>query len=73
MSTTEKQDEDFLKEVIGTSTLELSIEWIKDNLEVQDVFDDKEIIGYVSNMKPDDVFNISDLEEWAESNGFTKD
>jgi hypothetical protein len=26
-----------------------------------------------NNMNPDDVFSIKDLENWAESNGYTKE
>jgi len=40
---TASQDREFLNEVIGTSLLENAIEWIKDNLEPEDVFDEKDL------------------------------
>lgn len=41
--------------VEGTTLLDAAIEWVKDN------------------MKPDDVFDNTDLSTWAEDNGFVKE
>lgn len=38
---TVKQDADFIKEVIPTSLLELALDWIANNMEPEDVFDDE--------------------------------
>ena len=54
MSTSARQDREFLDHVVGSTALESAIEWIS------------------SNMNPDEVFKESILEEWAESNGWTK-
>lgn len=53
--TTDRQDKEFISNVISKTLLEDAIEWIK------------------SNMTPEDVFNASELSDWAESNGFVKD
>jgi hypothetical protein len=38
------------------------------------VFDDSEIISYVKGgFDPDDVFSESELEDWAEANGYVTD
>lgn len=37
---TVKQDADFLKEVIPSTLLELALDWITNNMEPEDVFDD---------------------------------
>lgn len=71
-STSPKQDRDFLEKIIGTQVLEDAIEWMKDNLEPSDIFDDKDLISYASGQKPEKVFTQSELEEWAEENGYVK-
>lgn len=53
--TTSRQDKDFVENVISKTLLEDAIEWIK------------------NNMTPEDVFNVSELADWAESNGYIKD
>ena len=71
--TTSKQDKDFLSSVIDENLLEKAIEWIQDNLEVYEVFDEDKIVKYVGNGKnPDEVFDNSTLEDWARDNGFSK-
>ena len=41
--TTAAQDRRFLDEIVGTGLLENAIEWIKDNLEPDEVFDEKDL------------------------------
>lgn len=53
--TTDRQDKEFISNVISKTLLEDAIEWIK------------------SNMTPEDVFEASELSDWATSNGFVKD
>lgn len=38
MGTTSKQDRNFLDEVVGSAILERAIEWIRKNMEPEDVF-----------------------------------
>jgi len=67
-----KNTEDFQKAVMGDG-LELAIEWIADNLSVENVFEEKEIVEYVTdNLEPEDVFSDSQLEQWAIDNGYVK-
>lgn len=47
-------NERFVKEFLGDDLLDKAVEYIKDNLH------------------PDDVFDESELEEWARDNGFVK-
>lgn len=47
------------------------IDAIANNLEVDQVFDQDEIVDYVkANLSPEDVFGRSALEEWARENGW---
>ena len=41
--TTAKQDNDFRDMLLGSDALDQSIEWIKDNLEPDDVFDSEQL------------------------------
>lgn len=44
-------------------------EWVKENKSVEDVFDNEEMIAYVSDAcSPDDVFEESVLAEWVGDN-----
>ena len=73
MATTAQQDAEFKREVIADSLLELSIEWIAANLSPSDVFKEKELLEYAADgYSADEVFKQADLEDWAESNGYTK-
>jgi hypothetical protein len=49
MATTSKQDKDFVDEVIGSSLLEKAIEWIRENMEPEDVFDAKVLQEWAEN------------------------
>lgn len=68
-----KQERDFSEAVVPQNFLMDAIDWIKDNMEVYDVFHEKQIIEYASGLKPDKVFTQSELEAWAELNGFIKE
>lgn len=73
MPLTYRQKEDFAEKVFRES-LENAIEWIKDNLHPNDVFDAGELFKWVSkNAKPDEVFDEDDLAAWAEANGFVRE
>jgi hypothetical protein len=73
MGTTAKQDVDFLSSVIGTGLLETSIEWIKNNVPINEVFSEKELLEYARDYDIEDVFDKNSLESWAESNGYIKE
>ena len=73
MATT-SENKSFAEEMIGISPLDTAIEWIKDHMTVDEVFDDDDIKDYVaSNFDPEDVFDASNLERWAEENGYTEE
>lgn len=56
-----------------SSLLHSAIEFIRDNFKPEEVFDDDVLRDYVcKNSLPNDVFLFSELEEWAEANGFVK-
>jgi hypothetical protein len=55
--TTASQDRQFLTEVVGTRLLEEAIDWIKNNLEPEDVFSDEKLHQWATNndyVIPDD-------------------
>ena len=47
--TTRQQDNDFLGDVIGSGLLDTAIEWIRKNLEPEEVFDDSDLDKWASN------------------------
>jgi hypothetical protein len=49
MATTTKQDQNFVDEVVGNSLLEKAIQWIKENMEPEDVFDAKVLQEWAEN------------------------
>lgn len=75
MSTNAQQDKEFLHDVVDTGLLERAINWIKNNLEPDNVFSEDELLKWASNYDPETVFekNIGDLENWAEKNGYVKE
>lgn len=73
MGTTNKQDSDFLNSVIGTGLLESSLEWIKDNMSIEEVFGEKELLEQAANYDPEGIFSKASLESWAEDNGYIKE
>lgn len=49
------------------------ISTLKDDLDMDDIYDAGEIKAYVSaNFNPEDVFSENELEIWAADNGYTK-
>jgi hypothetical protein len=72
MSTTVSQDNAFVSSIISRTLLEESIDWIKDNLEPEDVFDYSTLEGWVIDHVEVSHFPEDELREWAEANGYTK-
>ena len=73
MTTTTKQDDNFLHDVVGTALLESSISWINDNLEPENVFDNNKLQNWAHDVGITEVFTENELSDWALENGFTKD
>lgn len=73
MGTSAHQDQQFKEAVISNSLLEEAIDWIKSNMQMDEIFDEKEILAYAANFDPEEVFKESTLAWWAESNGYTKE
>jgi len=47
------------------------IEWIKDYIEIGEIYSDTEIKEHVNDTyAPEDMFNEEDLSIWAKENGF---
>lgn len=49
MSTTSRQDDAFLHEVIGSTTLETAIDWISKNLSPDDVFFETDLKAWAAS------------------------
>ena len=49
MSTTSRQDSDFIDAVISNTLLESAIEWIQTNLAPEDVFDEDQLQTWAAN------------------------
>lgn len=73
MSTTAKQDNDFLNSVIGSDLLENAIGWITDNMSIEEVFGEKKLLEEANNYDPEGIFSKATLEQWAEDNGYIKE
>jgi len=73
VATTQKQDRNFLDEIIGSGLLERAVEWISSNMEPEDVFSQQQIrVSAQQNNMPADVFGDKELADWATSNGFVE-
>lgn len=71
---TGKQNRDFKDSIFdGVSWLDYAIEWIKNNMNINDVFSDQQIKSHVEDGDPGDFFSQSALQQWAEENGFVKE
>jgi len=61
---TSREDQEFAKEIESHATAEVSIS--------SSALDTA--ISWISNhLSPDEVFDVKDLNDWAESNGFVKE
>jgi hypothetical protein len=67
--------------IIDYPGLDDFVDWIRDNLEPEEVFSETRLESWaetngrinVDNMDPEDVFGAIDLQDWAERNGYTKE
>ena len=71
-TSTARQDDSFLKEVIPNGILEDAIRWINENLHPLDVFDRNTLIGWAEDEGTSEVFSEKELSAWAEDNGYIK-
>lgn len=76
MAVTSKKQEQAYKAVVGTeiasSVLQTSIDWMRDNLNPNNIWDQQQLNTWVSeNATPDEVFTDEELMQWAISKGYT--
>lgn len=75
MATTKTQEMDFKKsmaEALPLSFLGSVLDWIRDNLSPDEVFEGVELRKFVGNVAmPGEVFTEKELAQWAIDNGFT--
>lgn len=56
-----------------TKLFDSAVEVVKENLNINDVFDDKQISDFVGDRySPEEIFTKRQLEGWALENGFIK-
>lgn len=60
--------------VVHKDILKDAINWIVGNLDIDDVFEEDDVVRYVkkSQLGPEELFEEEVLAEWAEQNGFVK-
>lgn len=69
------QNQDFVNNVVVHSDiLNDAVGWVQSNLEIDDVFEESDVVRYVkgSQLGPEELFDDEVLAEWAEQNGFVK-
>ena len=70
-----RMNKDFVESVIDCdSLLDNAASWVGLNVDVADVYNERDIVNYVnsSNLEPEDLFSEEDLSSWAEKNGYVK-
>lgn len=61
----------FIDEFMDKESLDKAIEFIKNNIAIDDVYDTGAMVDWVKkNEAPGDVFSDSELSDWANDNGF---
>lgn len=61
-----KENEDFTKSILSFAPLDDAIEWVRTNMNPEEVFDKRELIEWAkTNMTPEEVFDKKQLQEWA--------
>lgn len=67
------QERSFLNDVVTTDILDKAVEWIGKNMEPHEVFSESSLKESVrASFNPEDVFNTSELKQWAEENGYSE-
>jgi len=62
----------FVEDLLSEDFLDNAIQWIKENLEINDVFDEDDIIEFAESYGMIDPNNEDEMAEWAASNGYEK-
>lgn len=66
MTTTIRQNSEFVQELLGNTALDTSIDWIASHLELDDVFTEEAIKDYVTlNMNVEDVFADPEITRYV--------
>lgn len=69
-----RDNAEFARYILPPDLLDMSIDWIGDHLNPDDVFGRGNLVLYCrDNCRPEEVFSQTELEDWAEEHGFTKD
>lgn len=69
----EKSFKKAMGEELPNSLLGSALDWIRDNMTPDGVFDQQRLNKFVGNTaQPDEVFNEQELESWAREKGFVK-
>lgn len=70
------QDKSFKKAIgdeLPQSLLGTAVDWIRDNMNPDQVFDEARLNKFVGNTaKVDEVFDEDELHKWAEEHGYKK-
>jgi hypothetical protein len=62
-----QRNKDFVDDLMDATPLDKAVGWIHDTMEVNDIFEEKEIFDWVSrHCEPEDVFTDQQLQAWAE-------
>lgn len=73
MSTTATQDREFIQAVVGSDLLESSIDWIRRNMSPDEVFSENDLKDWANGKECEYIFSKSELQAWAEDNGYIKE
>ena len=69
-----QQNRDFTTAVVSQYPLDEAIDWIRSNMEPEDVFEPETLLAWAKENapSPEEICSQRDLENWAEENGFTQ-
>ena len=68
------KDENALRDACITFDGDAVIEWVKENYNPSDVFDERELKSHVrENWTPEQIYTEGELAEWARLNGWVKE
>lgn len=69
-----KQENDFLFSVLNGSLLENAVEWIGNNLNPEEVYNESDLKSWAKdNLDPEDIYSSSDVLESVRRVGFSPD
>lgn len=56
------------KNKLGSSLFDFIKEWVSENMEPDDIFDEKDLLKWAENQDPGDLYSDSDLRAWVQRN-----